>query len=133
MAGLIKNDDALLGAFCDGDMAVVRAGIAPHPELQRELDSYLATFGDRCLEELKLETTTLGDDPLLLVRAVGPRGAWASGGRSRRAEHERRCAAGSTGGHSRRRRAARAGCVRQPAHPTRGLRLGSAPRASARS
>jgi rifampicin phosphotransferase len=71
MAALIKNDDALLAVFCDGDMAAIRAAIAPHPELQRELDSYLATFGDRCLEELKLETTTLGDDPLLLVRAVG--------------------------------------------------------------
>ena len=71
MAGLIKNDNALLDAFCDGDMGTVHAAIAPHPELERELDSYLATFGDRCLEELKLETTTLGDDPLLLVRAVG--------------------------------------------------------------
>jgi phosphohistidine swiveling domain-containing protein len=71
MAALVKNDDALLAVFCDGDMAAIRAAIAPHPELQRELDSYLATFGDRCLEELKLETTTLGDDPLLLVRAVG--------------------------------------------------------------
>jgi rifampicin phosphotransferase len=71
MAALVKNDDALLAVFCDGDMAAVRAAIVPHPELREELDSYLATFGDRCLEELKLETTTLGDDPLLLVRAVG--------------------------------------------------------------
>jgi len=71
MATLVKNDDALLDVFGNGDMAAIGAALAAHPELKRELDSYLATFGDRCLEELKLETTTLGDDPLLLVRAVG--------------------------------------------------------------
>ncbi|MBC8135097.1 MAG: phosphoenolpyruvate synthase, partial [Fibrella sp.] len=34
------------------------------------LDDYLAKFGDRCLEELKLESATLHDDPLPLLRAV---------------------------------------------------------------
>lgn len=32
---------------------------------------YFARFGDRCFEELKLESPTLEDDPLLLLRAVG--------------------------------------------------------------
>ena len=71
MAALVKGDEALLGTFCDGDMAEIGDAISTRPELKQALDSYLAMFGDRCLEELKLETTTLGDDPLLLVRAVG--------------------------------------------------------------
>jgi len=88
MAALVKTDDAMLATFCDGDMAEIGDALSTHPELKEALDSYLATFGDRCLEELKLETTTLGDDPLLLVRAVG------RVARGRRATD--RAAAGST-------------------------------------
>ena len=40
-------------------------------ELERLYDDYLATFGDRCLEELKLESTTLLDDPEPLLRSIG--------------------------------------------------------------
>ncbi len=41
------------------------------PALADAFDAYLARFGDRCLEELKLESPTLHDDPTSLVRAVG--------------------------------------------------------------
>ena len=71
MAAMVKDDERLVGTLCDGDRSQIDEALASHPQLKGELDSYLATFGDRCLEELKLETTTLGDDPLLLVRAVG--------------------------------------------------------------
>jgi pyruvate,water dikinase len=75
MAALVRQDDALVDAFTNRDMGQVRSAIGAHaalgPELERELDSYLARFGDRCLEELKLETTTLGEDPLMLIRSVG--------------------------------------------------------------
>ena len=71
MAALVKDDERLIATLCDGDRSQIAEAVAAHGELKRELDSYLDTFGDRCLEELKLETTTLGDDPLLLVRAVG--------------------------------------------------------------
>ncbi|MBC7808357.1 MAG: phosphoenolpyruvate synthase, partial [Akkermansiaceae bacterium] len=40
------------------------------PQLDAALNDYLAKFGDRCLEELKLESATLHDDPLPLLRAV---------------------------------------------------------------
>ena len=33
--------------------------------------AYLDRFGDRCMNELKLESPTLHDDPLPLMRAVG--------------------------------------------------------------
>ena len=41
-----------------------------HREFAREYDEYLAKFGDRCMEELKLESATLHDDPSTLLRAV---------------------------------------------------------------
>ncbi|MCA9094162.1 MAG: hypothetical protein KDA68_11785, partial [Planctomycetaceae bacterium] len=41
------------------------------PEFQRQFESYLHKFGDRCLNELKLESATLREDPLILARAVG--------------------------------------------------------------
>ena len=75
MAALVADDEEILDTFVTGDMPAVHAVLAADarrgPEIKRELDSYLAKFGDRCLEELKLETTTLGEDPLMLVRSVG--------------------------------------------------------------
>ncbi len=41
------------------------------PEFQRQFESYLHKFGDRCLNELKLESATLREEPLILARAVG--------------------------------------------------------------
>lgn len=40
------------------------------PQLNGELAAYLERFGDRCVEELKLESVTLNDDPAPLLRAV---------------------------------------------------------------
>jgi len=42
-----------------------------YPEFLTLYDAYLEKFGDRCLEELKLESETLHDDPLVLLRNVG--------------------------------------------------------------
>ena len=41
------------------------------PEFRALYEEYLDRFGDRCLEELKLESPTLFDDPLTLIRSVG--------------------------------------------------------------
>jgi len=41
------------------------------PGFERHYHNYLARFGDRCLDELKLESATLHDDPLMLLRSVG--------------------------------------------------------------
>jgi rifampicin phosphotransferase len=41
------------------------------PEFAERYRAYLDKFGDRCLDELKLESTTLHDDPTLLLRSVG--------------------------------------------------------------
>lgn len=41
------------------------------PELHEKLKSYLEEFGDRCLEELKLESPTVLDDPGPLLSSIG--------------------------------------------------------------
>ena len=41
-----------------------------HADFRGELQAYLDRFGDRCANELKLETLTHGDDPSFLVRLV---------------------------------------------------------------
>ena len=41
------------------------------PELAAAFESYLMDFGDRCLEELKLESPTVRDDPASLLNSIG--------------------------------------------------------------
>jgi len=44
--------------------------LATYPEIAREVQSYLDKFGDRCTEELKLESIPLTDDPTTLLYAI---------------------------------------------------------------
>ena len=46
-----------------------------HPEIATEIDSYLAKFGDRCTQELKLESIPLSDDPAQLYAAISAQAA----------------------------------------------------------
>jgi pyruvate,water dikinase len=71
LARLAAEDRSLVDALADGDVETALAALAEHPELQRQVDDYLRVFGERCLEELKLETMTLNDDPMMLLRAIG--------------------------------------------------------------
>jgi phosphohistidine swiveling domain-containing protein len=48
-----------------------RRAIDAVPEFRSLVDAYLDKFGERCVNELKLESETLHDDPLPLFRAVG--------------------------------------------------------------
>ena len=49
----------------------IQGAMPDFAEFQSLYHAYLAKFGDRCLEELKLESVTLHDDPSLLLRNVG--------------------------------------------------------------
>ena len=64
-------DPAFIGLLCTGSREETLQAMAAHPEFTQQYEAYLAKFGDRCLEELKLESLTLEDDPLPLLRAVG--------------------------------------------------------------
>ncbi|MCZ7563209.1 MAG: PEP-utilizing enzyme [Burkholderiales bacterium] len=45
-------------------------GLARFPAFRVRFDAYVARFGDRCLEELKLESPSLHEDPTTLLRSV---------------------------------------------------------------
>lgn len=71
MAHLAATSPALIQELLEGTRWEMERAIATVPELQRLYCDYLEKFGDRCLEELKLESPTLHDDPTLLLRSVG--------------------------------------------------------------
>ena len=71
LAELAAVAPALVEALCAADTAGMRALAADQPEFSRALDDYLERFGERCMEELKLESPTLHDDPSPLLRAIG--------------------------------------------------------------
>ena len=80
------DDRAWVELLLSGDRAEVEAGLAGRPALQRDVAAYLARFGDRCLDELKLESPTLTDDPTPLYRSVGARARQLAGGTERTAD-----------------------------------------------
>jgi pyruvate,water dikinase len=71
MASLARRDSELVELLQHAPAEEIIAGMASHDEFRREYDAYLAKFGERCNEELKLESQSLLDDPLTLLRAVG--------------------------------------------------------------
>lgn len=71
MARHLQGEGPALEALCHGSRAEIARALEPLPALRAELEAYLDDFGDRCLEELKLETPTLRDDPLPLLRSLG--------------------------------------------------------------
>jgi pyruvate,water dikinase len=71
MAALARPLPELAALLRSGEAREIRRALGAHPALEAEVRAYLATFGDRCLEELKLESPTLEDDPLSLFRAIG--------------------------------------------------------------
>src|SRR5262249_4782489 len=71
LAEVAAKHPTLMAALCDAPLPVVRAEIGRVPAFRDRYEEYLERFGDRCLEELKLESPTLFDDPLTLIRSVG--------------------------------------------------------------
>ena len=71
MAETAQGDRALIEMFCTGHLGEIEAALAGRPDLEVLYETYLARFSDRCLDELKLESPTLRDDPTGLFRAVG--------------------------------------------------------------
>ena len=71
MASIAAGNLKLANALRDGSIQSIDRHIDSSRAFRDELDSYLERFGDRCLDELKLESQTVTDDPLPLLRAVG--------------------------------------------------------------
>ena len=71
MAALVAPHPEIARVLRNGCETEARAAIGAYRELSREYTAYLERFGDRCAEELKLETRTLNEEPLPLLRAIG--------------------------------------------------------------
>lgn len=57
--------------FKEKSLEEIEENLLDFPELKEKINDYLKTFGGRCLEELKLETETLEDNPLSFYRTIG--------------------------------------------------------------
>jgi pyruvate,water dikinase len=98
MGRIAASDAGAIDALTSGNIDRALAAVRRNPALADRYDSYLAKFGDRCLDELKLETETLDDDPSLLLDAIGraaasPVGSPASERADFRGDAERRALA----------------------------------------
>jgi rifampicin phosphotransferase len=71
MARIAARDLKLVEILRRGEPAESLRAIRLIPDLAQRYDEYLSKFGERCLEELKLESATLHDDPSLLLRTIG--------------------------------------------------------------
>lgn len=82
MAALVAGIPGLSGKLVDPELRqdLKIKLLAAHPELAAAFNSYLDDFGDRCLEELKLESPTVRDDASTLLISIG---ALAAGGKLR--------------------------------------------------
>ena len=71
LAALAAGDAVAVDVLCNGTQRAIERWLETAPEFRTRYEAYLAKFGDRCLEELKLESLTLHDEPLTLLRSVG--------------------------------------------------------------
>lgn len=71
LAALVAGDAAAVRVLAEGGRRAIERWLAANPRFRAGYEAYLAKFGDRCLEELKLESLTLHDEPLTLLRSVG--------------------------------------------------------------
>lgn len=71
MARIASTDTAWIALLCEGAVSDILHTMPRHEAFHAAYTSYLDRFADRCLNELKLESATLRDDPLPLLRSVG--------------------------------------------------------------
>ncbi|TVQ58702.1 MAG: phosphoenolpyruvate synthase [Spirulina sp. DLM2.Bin59] len=71
MGALAAEHQDLVDLLCGGERDRILAVLPEFPELYKAYQGYLGQFSDRCFDELKLESPTLADDPLPLLRAMG--------------------------------------------------------------
>lgn len=71
MAAIASARPPLAQTLCTAELPEAMREIGRHADFSAKLDEYLVKFGERCSDELKLESPTLRDDPLMLLRAVG--------------------------------------------------------------
>jgi len=71
LARIAREDPGLAKVLSHDTLACIKRRIQRNTAFTHEYHAYIEQFGDRCLDELKLESRTLADDPLPMLRAVG--------------------------------------------------------------
>ena len=70
MAKVAKDNDELLKLLEENDVLYIQKELPKYEKFNKMLNEYLDKFSDRCLQELKLETLTLKDNPLSLYGSI---------------------------------------------------------------
>ncbi len=71
LARLAAGHPQLIDCLTRGSVDEICDALGDHAEFMRQYREYLTKFGDRTVNELKLESAVLHDDPRPLFRAVG--------------------------------------------------------------
>ena len=82
MATVAARHPELTDILCNGTTPAAVKALNSRDDLARLYNDYIATFGDRCLDELKLESTTLFEDPEPLLRSIGHAAARLASGQA---------------------------------------------------
>ena len=70
MAEIVSKDEELIKLLENEDTLFVKRELEKYPVLNEKMEEYLNKFADRCLQELKLETQTLRENPSSLYRSI---------------------------------------------------------------
>ena len=70
LARMAKDDDKLIELLESDDLLVIKKELENYKEFNEKINEYLDKFSDRCLQELKLETETLKDNPRTLYHSI---------------------------------------------------------------
>jgi pyruvate,water dikinase len=79
MARMAAADPELLALLSQADSPDILHRLRRYPEFHEKVRMYLARFGERCADELKLESATLRDDPVPLLRSIAAVAALPAG------------------------------------------------------
>ncbi len=71
MAALVENSASAIQVLQEGTQTEIEQLLITNAELRTLYEAYVEKFGDRCLDELKLESETLHDNPMILLRSIG--------------------------------------------------------------
>jgi len=70
LANIAKENNELLVLLENEDLLYIKKELPKYKEFNKKLNEYLDKFSDRCLQELKLETETLKDNPASLYHSI---------------------------------------------------------------
>ncbi len=71
LAAIAARAPSFAATLCNAPLPVIERDMQAMPTFAAGYRAYLRQFGDRCIAELKLESPTLNDNPLPLLRSIG--------------------------------------------------------------